>query len=229
MKISRGAVYSNTRSPLKGNIGYANIDVLAQGSAPSSATTTTPSTSMVTAAIRSPSVSSASEPIPTTRCSAKTNSAAMSAAHHSATTGGLTRFPCRREPAQISAAPRFRRYRARQWTAGPRPGRPASTDSRSVGAGRAPAACWSKTDLRGENTCSGVGGPRCQSIINNVGTVTGRLGYAWDRAMLYAEAAARAARSTTRCWATPVSKPRLRHLRGFPPRAGSSAEDWRTR
>ena len=52
-------------------------------------------------------------------------------------------------------------------------------------------ADWSKTDLRGENTCySGVGGLNCQNIINNVGTVTGRLGYAWDRAMVYAEGGA---------------------------------------
>src|SRR4051812_9967347 len=47
---------------------------------------------------------------------------------------------------------------------------------------------WSKTDLRGENTCySGVGGLNCQNIINSVGTVTGRLGYAWDRVLIYAE------------------------------------------
>jgi opacity protein-like surface antigen len=50
---------------------------------------------------------------------------------------------------------------------------------------------WSKTDLRGENTCySGVGGLNCQNIINNVATGTGRLGYAWDRALVYAEGGA---------------------------------------
>jgi opacity protein-like surface antigen len=50
---------------------------------------------------------------------------------------------------------------------------------------------WSKTDLRGENTCySGVGGLNCQNIINSVGTLTGRLGYAWDRALVYAEGGA---------------------------------------
>ena len=76
-----GTVYSNTTSPLKGNIGYANIDVgysflttPAQGSAPSSDTTTTPSTSMDSGAIRSPAAPSARHSsIPTTRCSAKTS------------------------------------------------------------------------------------------------------------------------------------------------------------
>ena len=49
-------------------------------------------------------------------------------------------------------------------------------------------AAWSRTSLRGENTCySGVGGLNCQTIINSIGTLTGRLGYAWDRALLYAE------------------------------------------
>ena len=50
---------------------------------------------------------------------------------------------------------------------------------------------WSKTDLRGENTCySGVGGLDCQNIVNSIGTVTGRLGYAWDRALIFAEGGA---------------------------------------
>jgi opacity protein-like surface antigen len=50
---------------------------------------------------------------------------------------------------------------------------------------------WSKTSLRGENTCySGVGGLNCQNVINNVGTLTGRLGYAWDRVLAYAEGGA---------------------------------------
>jgi opacity protein-like surface antigen len=50
---------------------------------------------------------------------------------------------------------------------------------------------WSKTSLRGENTCySGVGGLNCQTIINSVGTLTGRLGYAWNRTLVYAEGGA---------------------------------------
>ena len=49
-------------------------------------------------------------------------------------------------------------------------------------------AAWSRTSLRGENTCySGVGGLNCQTIINSIGTLTGRFGYAWDRALVYAE------------------------------------------
>jgi len=41
-------------------------------------------------------------------------------------------------------------------------------------------------DIRGDNTCfSGLGGTNCQRIINSLGTVTGRIGYAWDRSLLY--------------------------------------------
>jgi opacity protein-like surface antigen len=47
----------------------------------------------------------------------------------------------------------------------------------------------SATDLRGENTCfSGLGGINCQHIINAVGTVTGRVGFAWDQSLIYARA-----------------------------------------
>ena len=47
----------------------------------------------------------------------------------------------------------------------------------------------SLADLRGENTCfSGLGGVNCQRAINAIGTVTGRAGYAWDRALVYAKA-----------------------------------------
>jgi opacity protein-like surface antigen len=41
-------------------------------------------------------------------------------------------------------------------------------------------------DLRGENTCfSGLGGVNCQRIVNALATFAGRLGYAWDRSLLY--------------------------------------------
>ncbi len=43
-------------------------------------------------------------------------------------------------------------------------------------------------DLRGENTCfSGMGGINCQRIVNALGTVTGRVGFAWDRSLIYAK------------------------------------------
>ena len=43
-------------------------------------------------------------------------------------------------------------------------------------------------DLRGENTCfSGMGGINCQRIVNSLGTVTGRVGFAWDRSLIYAK------------------------------------------
>jgi opacity protein-like surface antigen len=55
-------------------------------------------------------------------------------------------------------------------------------------------ADWSKTDIRGENTCfSGIGGMNCQQIINAVATLAGRAGFAWDRALAYAKAGAAAA------------------------------------
>jgi opacity protein-like surface antigen len=44
----------------------------------------------------------------------------------------------------------------------------------------------SATDLRGENTCfSGLGGTNCQRIVKALGTLTGRVGYAWERSLLY--------------------------------------------
>jgi len=47
---------------------------------------------------------------------------------------------------------------------------------------------WSATDIRGENTCfSGIGGLNCQSIVKDVGTLAGRFGYAWGRALIYAQ------------------------------------------
>jgi opacity protein-like surface antigen len=46
----------------------------------------------------------------------------------------------------------------------------------------------SAADLRGENTCfSGLGGVDCQHIVNSLGTLTGRLGFAWDRSLIYAK------------------------------------------
>ena len=44
----------------------------------------------------------------------------------------------------------------------------------------------SAADLRGENTCfSGLVGLNCQRIVDALGTVAGRLGYAWDRSLAY--------------------------------------------
>jgi opacity protein-like surface antigen len=44
-------------------------------------------------------------------------------------------------------------------------------------------------DLRGENTCfSGLGGINCQHVVNAVGTVAGRVGFAWDRSLVYVRA-----------------------------------------
>jgi opacity protein-like surface antigen/outer membrane protease len=46
-------------------------------------------------------------------------------------------------------------------------------------------------NMRGENTCfSGLGGFNCEHIVNALGTVTGRLGYAWGRELVYAKAGA---------------------------------------
>ena len=54
---------------------------------------------------------------------------------------------------------------------------------------------WSAADLRGENTCfSGIGGLNCQNIVKDVGTVAGRFGYAWDRALVYAKGGGAGAR-----------------------------------
>lgn len=42
------------------------------------------------------------------------------------------------------------------------------------------------TNMRGENTCfSGIGGINCQHAVNFLGTITGRVGYAWDRSLAY--------------------------------------------
>ena len=44
----------------------------------------------------------------------------------------------------------------------------------------------SVADVRGENTCfSGLAGFNCQRIVNSLGTITGRLGSAWDRSLAY--------------------------------------------
>lgn len=44
----------------------------------------------------------------------------------------------------------------------------------------------SAADMRGENTCfSGLGGVNCQHTVNSLGTITGRVGYAWDRSLAY--------------------------------------------
>jgi opacity protein-like surface antigen len=47
----------------------------------------------------------------------------------------------------------------------------------------------SAADLRGENTCfSGLGGINCEHAIDAIGTATGRVGFAWDRSLVYAKA-----------------------------------------
>ena len=46
----------------------------------------------------------------------------------------------------------------------------------------------SAADFRGDNTCfSGIGGINCEHIVKGLETVTGRLGYAWNRSLLYAK------------------------------------------
>ncbi len=43
-------------------------------------------------------------------------------------------------------------------------------------------------NMHGENTCfSGLGGINCQHAINTLGAITGRVGFAWDRALAYAK------------------------------------------
>ncbi|WP_152033747.1 outer membrane beta-barrel protein [Bradyrhizobium sp. DOA9] len=55
----------------------------------------------------------------------------------------------------------------------------------------------SATDLRGENTCfSGLGGINCQHVTDAIGTLTGRLGWAWDQSLIYAKAGGAWAHST---------------------------------
>ena len=47
----------------------------------------------------------------------------------------------------------------------------------------------SAASLRGENTCfSGLGGINCEHAVDAIGTVTGRVGFAWDRSLAYAKA-----------------------------------------
>ena len=47
----------------------------------------------------------------------------------------------------------------------------------------------SGADILGENTCfTGMGGGNCSSRINAIGTIASRLGFAWDRSMIYAKA-----------------------------------------
>jgi opacity protein-like surface antigen len=49
----------------------------------------------------------------------------------------------------------------------------------------------SAAHLRGENTCfTGLGGIDCQHIVNSFGTITGRVGYAWDRSLVYVKGGA---------------------------------------
>jgi opacity protein-like surface antigen len=66
----------------------------------------------------------------------------------------------------------------------------------------------SGADLRGENTCfSGLGGINCQHIINAIGTVAGRVGFAWDRSLVYARAGGAWTNTTYNLFAdTSVSK-----------------------
>src|SRR5262249_7065938 len=54
-------------------------------------------------------------------------------------------------------------------------------------------------DMRGENTCcSGLGGVNCQHIVNGLETLTGRVGFAWDRSLVYAKGGSGAAETTYR-------------------------------
>jgi len=49
----------------------------------------------------------------------------------------------------------------------------------------------SAAHLRGENTCfSGLGGINCQRNINSIDTVTGRVGFAWNRSLAYVKGGA---------------------------------------
>jgi opacity protein-like surface antigen len=51
------------------------------------------------------------------------------------------------------------------------------------------AADISAADLRGENTCfSGLGGINCQHNLKDVATLSGRVGFGWDRSLIYAKA-----------------------------------------
>lgn len=47
----------------------------------------------------------------------------------------------------------------------------------------------SAANIRGENTCfSGLGGINCERIVNTLGTITGKFGYALDRSLFYGKA-----------------------------------------
>jgi opacity protein-like surface antigen len=47
----------------------------------------------------------------------------------------------------------------------------------------------SAADLRGDGTCfSGLGGANCSTSVDALATLIGRLGYAWGRTLLYANA-----------------------------------------
>jgi opacity protein-like surface antigen len=55
----------------------------------------------------------------------------------------------------------------------------------------------SAANLHGEDTCfSGLGGVNCQRVVNALGTVTGRVGYAWDRSLAYLKAGGALASAT---------------------------------
>ena len=44
----------------------------------------------------------------------------------------------------------------------------------------------SAAHMRGENTCfTGLGGVDCQHIVNSLGIIAGRVGYAWERSLAY--------------------------------------------
>lgn len=46
----------------------------------------------------------------------------------------------------------------------------------------------SAADLRGDNTCfSGLGGINCEHVVKDVSAISGRLGYAWNRTLVYAK------------------------------------------
>lgn len=54
----------------------------------------------------------------------------------------------------------------------------------------------SAADLRSEDTCfSGLGGVNCEAVVAGLGTVTGRVGFAWARSLVFAKGGAAWARS----------------------------------
>jgi len=55
----------------------------------------------------------------------------------------------------------------------------------------------SAADVKGENTCfSGIDGLNCQRIVNSIRSFTGRLGYAWGGALVYAKGGAALIKTT---------------------------------